>query len=210
MASRQAVLCGVAVAAGAALVLGACGNPDQQADPDTDRLAAEVAQASATTAAPPPCPLDIAESKVTTSKAVEIPGTAAPGLTVTVVASSPEPVPVPVDADGSFTYKASGYPKGTTADAVVVRVEGPSCSPVERGVDIVRRSAPTTTRARAKTAPKADTDPYCDILGRPAPESECDDAGARAEADFEGKISEQCRNTPDPTACYREKAHMSG
>lgn len=209
MANRPAVYSGPALAVALALTMTACARSDQITQLAAQPVSATVEDEPVTSEGLAPCPLELKDSKATTSREVDISGKTGPGLTVTVVA--PKPELVYVEADGSFTYRASGYPKGTTPDAVVVRVTGPSCAAVERGVDIVRRSpSPTTTTTSApKTGLKSPSDPWCDILGRPAPEADCSDAGAEAEARFEDSITQECAGTPDPAACYREKAHMS-
>lgn len=135
----------------------ACSVPFRDATQSDTPLANEVsvsitsATTSPPTAPPTPCPLDIAPSVETASSKVVVEGRTATGMGATVIVPAPEPLDVA--ADGAFTYTASGYPVGETPNAVVIRVEGPTCAPVERGITIVRNRPPATTKAPKK--PKA-------------------------------------------------------
>lgn len=168
-----------AFAAAGALGLSACTGTVQSDELAADEVAATTPSTTTTTTTttttvpPVPCPLDITASVSTSAKSVDIPGRTEPGHAVTVTVPSPEPVPVA--ADGTFTYTVAGYPVGTTTNAVVVRVEGPGCEPVERGVEIVRTSPPTTKPKKPKSNSPQPLWPPCRTAdGMRVPDEWCD------------------------------------
>lgn len=144
-------LWGAALTATIVLAASACTSQAESADLEANDIAATTPTTTATTtttAALPPCPLDITASITTTASTVEIPGRTEPGYHASVTV--PTQVDLPLATDATFSYTASNYAVGTTPNAVVVRVDGPNCVPVERGVEIIRKAPPTTTKPKAK------------------------------------------------------------